>query len=67
MVCRMLQAGLHEELVEDDIVCCFEQFGVVTNTTLPLRRDGTDNNRGFAFVSFKDPRSCELAVDNMHE
>mmetsp|Transcript_18531 Transcript_18531/g.37668 ORF Transcript_18531/g.37668 Transcript_18531/m.37668 type:complete len:109 (+) Transcript_18531:280-606(+) len=59
--------GLHEELVQEDIVCCFEQFGTVDHAKLPLRHDGTTKNRGFAFVRFQDPRSCELAIDNMQE
>lgn len=57
--------GLPFELTEGDIVCVFSQYGEITEMTLSRDRD-TGKSRGFGFIKYEDPRSCELAVSNFH-
>lgn len=55
--------GLPFELTEGDVICVFSQYGEVAEINLVRDRE-TGKSRGFGFVKYEDPRSCELAVDN---
>lgn len=57
--------GLPYELTEGDIVCVFSQYGEIFEISLSRDRE-TGKSRGFCFIKYEDPRSCELAVDNLH-
>lgn len=56
--------GLPYELTEGDVVCVFSQYGEVFEISLARDKD-TGKSRGFCFIKYEDPRSCELAVDNL--
>lgn len=51
--------GFAQELTEGDVLCVFSQYGEIVEMT--------DKSRGFCFMKYEDPRSCELAVDNLNE
>lgn len=57
--------GLDTRLTEGDVVVAFSQFGDVDDVLL-LREIDSGLSRGIAFVSYKDWKSCCLAVDNMN-
>ena len=57
--------GIDYQLTEGDLICVFSQYGEVEDVTLSRDRD-TGKPRGFGFVKYEDPRSCELAVDNFN-
>lgn len=57
--------GLSFELTEGDIICAFSQYGEIEEVSLSRDRE-TGKSRGFCFIKYQDPRSCELAVDNFH-
>lgn len=58
--------GLPYELTEGDLICVFSQYGEVLEINLS-RDKATGKSRGFCFIKYEDPRSCELAVDNFNE
>lgn len=53
------------ELTEGDVICFCSQYGEVSEISLARDKD-TGKSRGFCFLKYEDPRSCELAVDNLH-
>lgn len=57
--------GIPYELTEGDIVCVFSQYGEILEISLSRDRE-TGKSRGFCFLKYEDPRSCELAVDNLN-
>lgn len=57
--------GIDYDLTEGDLICVFSQYGEVDEIVLSRDRD-TGKPRGFGFVKYNDPRSCELAVDNFN-
>lgn len=57
--------ALSFELTEGDVICFCSQYGEVSEISLARDKD-TGKSRGFCFLKYEDPRSCELAVDNLH-
>lgn len=57
--------GIPYELSEGDIVCVFSQYGEILEISLSRDKE-TGKSRGFGFLKYEDPRSCELAVDNLN-
>lgn len=57
--------GLPYELTEGDIVCVFSQYGELCEISLARDKE-TGRSRGFCFLKYEDPKSCELAVDNLN-
>lgn len=57
--------GLPYELSEGDIICVFSQYGEIFEISLSRDKE-TGKSRGFSFIKYEDPRSCELAVDNLN-
>lgn len=57
--------GIPYELTEGDIICVFSQYGEIFEISLSRDKE-TGKSRGFCFIKYEDPRSCELAVDNLH-
>lgn len=57
--------ALSFELTEGDVICFCSQYGEVSEISLP-RDNETGKSRGFCFLKYEDPRSCELAVDNLN-
>lgn len=57
--------GLPYDLTEGDIICVFSQYGEIYEISLSRDKE-TGKSRGFCFIKYEDPRSCELAVDNLN-
>lgn len=57
--------GIPYQLTEGDIICAFSQYGEITEISLSRDKE-TGKSRGFCFLKYEDPRSCELAVDNFN-
>jgi len=55
--------GIPFELNEGDILTVFAQYGKIIKINLVRDKD-TQKSRGFAFLSYKNPKSAVLAVDN---
>jgi RNA-binding motif X-linked protein 2 len=57
--------NLSYDLSEGDLATMFEQYGTLTALEL-LRDKDTGISRGTAIMSYEDPRSAVLAVDNFN-
>lgn len=55
--------GIPFELNEGDILTVFAQYGKIKNINLVREKD-TQKSKGFAFISYANPKSAILAVDN---
>lgn len=55
--------GIPYELNEGDILTVFAQYGKITKINL-VREKETLKSKGFAFLSYENPKSAILAVDN---
>jgi RNA-binding motif protein, X-linked 2 len=55
--------GIPFELNEGDILAVFAQYGKIIKINLVRDKD-TQKSRGFAFLSYENPKSAILAVDN---
>lgn len=55
--------GIPFELNEGDILTVFAQYGKIIKINLVRDKD-TQKSRGFAFLSYENPKSAILAVDN---
>lgn len=55
--------GIPFELNEGDILTVFAQFGKISKINL-VRERKTQKSKGFAFLSYDDPKSAILSVDN---
>ena len=55
--------GIPFELNEGDILTVFAQYGKIAKINL-IREKETQKSKGFAFLSYVDPKSAILAVDN---
>lgn len=55
--------GIPFELNEGDILTVFAQYGKIKKIHLAREKE-TLKSRGFAFLSYADPKSAVLAVDN---
>lgn len=55
--------GIPYELNEGDILTVFAQYGKIININL-VRDKETLKSKGFAFISYLNPQSAILAVDN---
>lgn len=55
--------GIPFELNEGDILTVFAQYGKITRIHL-VRDKETQKSKGFAFLSYENPKSAVLAVDN---
>ncbi len=57
--------GLNFNMNEGDISAVFSQYGEIVDLRL-ARDDKTGKSRGFAYISYEDQRSTDLAVDNLN-
>ena len=55
--------GIPFELNEGDILTVFAQYGRIKKINL-MRDKETQKSKGFAFISYENPKSSVLAVDN---
>lgn len=55
--------GIPFELNEGDILTVFAQYGKIKKINLVREKD-TQKSKGFAFLSYDNPKSAILAVDN---
>ena len=55
--------GIPFELNEGDILTVFAQYGKIKKINL-VREKETQKSKGFAFLSYENPKSAVLAVDN---
>lgn len=55
--------GIPFELNEGDILTVFSQYGKIVKINIVKDKD-TQKSRGFAFLSYENPKSAVLAVDN---
>lgn len=51
------------ELNEGDILTVFAQYGKIVKINMVRDKD-TQKSKGFAFLTYKNPKSAVLAVDN---
>ncbi|ELP83929.1 U2 snRNP component IST3, putative [Entamoeba invadens IP1] len=57
--------GIAPELNEGDIIVVFSQYGEVIDIHMPWDSEG-DRHKGFCLLTYKNPKSCVLAVDNLN-
>ena len=58
-------SGISKELNEGDIIVVFSQYGEVIDIEMPWNEDGNEHF-GYCLLTYKDPRSCVLAIDNFN-
>ena len=56
---------ISKELNEGDIIVVFSQYGEVIDIEMPWNEDGNEHF-GYCLLTYKDPRSCVLAIDNFN-
>lgn len=57
--------SLHTDLKEEDVIKIFSQYGIPTHINMVKDRD-LGKSRGFAYLKYRNFRSCVLAVDNLN-
>lgn len=55
--------GIPSELNEGDILTVFAQYGKIKKINLVREKD-SQKSKGYAFLSYENPKSAILAVDN---
>lgn len=58
-------SNLNEDVIEEDLRDLFGKYGIITRCNIVKDRE-TGRSRGFAFVSFSDIRSAELAKEKLN-
>jgi len=63
---KIFIGGLSFEATETDLRIHFSQYGELSHVHLPRHKFIPNKSRGFAFISFKDPRITDWVVEQDH-
>ena len=61
---KLFVGGLSWDTTSEDLLAAFSRFGPVMEATVIADRD-TGRSRGFAFVTFEQPRDADAAIAQM--
>ncbi|CAB4256801.1 similar to Saccharomyces cerevisiae YOL123W HRP1 Subunit of cleavage factor I, a five-subunit complex required for the cleavage and polyadenylation of pre-mRNA 3' ends [Maudiozyma barnettii] len=63
--CKMFIGGLNWETTDEGLKAYFSKYGNVTELRI-MRDSATGRSRGFAFLTFEDPKSVDEVVKSQH-
>ncbi|PKI86039.1 hypothetical protein MVES_000550 [Malassezia vespertilionis] len=58
--------GLDKHATVDELYQAFITFGDIHDIQIPKVMEGSDESRGFGFITFSNEEEAEDAIDNMH-